>query len=53
MKQLTDVNSSIVNLRTNSIKVDQKLNTTTTKNSTKSMKANRCFVRVDIYNRLL
>jgi hypothetical protein len=52
MRRTANIDSAIISLRCNSIKVDYKSDGAT-KNSNKSMKAPPCFVRVDIYNGLL
>ncbi|CAF3567972.1 unnamed protein product, partial [Rotaria sp. Silwood1] len=52
MRKSTDINSPIVGIRLNSIKVDYKPMTSTTSMS-KAIKLAPCAVRVDIYNGFL
>lgn len=52
MRKSIDVNSPIVGLRLNSIKVDYKTNISASTTS-KTVKTAPCAVRVDIYNGLL
>ncbi|CAF3304249.1 unnamed protein product [Rotaria sp. Silwood2] len=49
MRKLTDIDSPIVGIRLNSIKVDYKAIASTV-SASKSIKATSCAVRVDIYN---
>ena len=50
MRQITDVQSSIVALRLNSIKPTVEPSNDNQQVVNKSMKAEPCFVRLDIYN---